>query len=83
MATCTQKASFASLVGLAEVLFAILIAWAFLGEAITATQALGGAVVLLGLTLARLGDRADTVLEAGWPDVPPAQPHAEPAIGSN
>ncbi|SCX25372.1 EamA family transporter [Mycolicibacterium fluoranthenivorans] len=74
---------FASLVGLAEVLFAVLIAWAFLGEAITATQALGGAVVLLGLTLARVGDRADTVLEAGWPDVPPAQPHAEPAIGSN
>ena len=26
---------------------------------------------------------ADAVLEAGWPDVPPAQPHAEPAIGSN
>ncbi|MBI3228343.1 MAG: EamA family transporter [Mycolicibacterium cosmeticum] len=74
---------FASLVGLAEVLFAVLIAWAFLGEAITATQAFGGGVVLLGLTLARLGDRADAVLDAGWPDVPPAQPHAEQAIGSN
>jgi drug/metabolite transporter (DMT)-like permease len=74
---------FASLVGLAEVLFAILIAWAFLGEAITAVQALGGAVVLLGLALARLGDRADAVLESGWPDVPPGRPHAEQAIGSN
>lgn len=74
---------FASLVGLAEVLFAILIAWAFLGEAVTAMQAFGGAVVLLGLGLARLGDRADSALETGWPDVPPGRPHAEQAIGSN
>ncbi|MDX1875590.1 DMT family transporter [Mycolicibacterium sp. 120266] len=74
---------FASLVGLAEVLFAILIAWGFLGEAVTAMQAFGGAVVLLGLGLARLGDRAETALETGWPDVPPGRPHAEQAIGSN
>lgn len=74
---------FASLVGLAEVLFAVLIAWAFLGEAITVGQAVGGVVVLLGLALARLGDRAEAALDAGWPDGPPARPHAEQAIGSN
>ena len=33
-------------------------AWVLLGEAITPTQAVGGAVVLLGLTLARQGDRS-------------------------
>ncbi|MHA3023487.1 EamA family transporter [Mycobacterium sp. BMJ-28] len=74
---------FASLVGLAEVLFAVLLAWAFVGEAVTATQAVGGAVVLLGLTLARLGDRADAALHAGWPDVPPSRPHTEQSISSN
>ena len=47
------RPSFASLVGLAEVLFAVLAAWLLLGEKISAIQALGGAVVLLGLALAR------------------------------
>ncbi|CAN3127478.1 EamA family transporter [Mycobacterium sp. smrl_JER01] len=64
---------FASLVGLSEVMFAVLAAWVLLGEAISATQAVGGAVVLVGLALARQGDRseldsADTVT---WPDAPP------------
>jgi drug/metabolite transporter (DMT)-like permease len=50
---------FASLVGLTEVMFAVLTAWVLVGEAITPTQAIGGAVVLLGLALARLGDRTE------------------------
>jgi drug/metabolite transporter (DMT)-like permease len=58
---------FASLVGLSEVMFAVLAAWVMLGEAITVTQAVGGAVVLLGLALARLGDRAER-MAATWPD---------------
>ncbi|WNG88752.1 EamA family transporter [Mycobacterium sp. ITM-2016-00317] len=49
---------FASLVGLSEVMFAVLAAWVLLGEAMTATQAVGGAVVLAGLALARAGDLA-------------------------
>ncbi|ANI38425.1 EamA family transporter [Mycolicibacterium vaccae] len=49
---------FASLVGLSEVMFAVLAAWVLLGEAMTATQAVGGAVVLAGLALARQGDLA-------------------------
>lgn len=52
------RPSFASLVGLAEVLFAVLAAWLLLDERITTTQAVGGVVVLLGLALARLGDNA-------------------------
>ena len=51
------RPSFASLMGLAEVLFAVLVAWLLLGEAISPIQAVGGAVVLLGLTLARPASR--------------------------
>jgi len=59
---------FASLVGLSEVLFAVLAAWLLLGQAITLTQAVGGAVVLAGLALARQGDRSEKVNAATWPD---------------
>jgi len=61
---------FASLVGLAEVLFAVIAAWALLGEAISVTQAVGGAVVLVGLALARQGDRTEIVAQATWPEIP-------------
>jgi drug/metabolite transporter (DMT)-like permease len=61
---------FASLVGLSEVMFAVLAAWLLLGEAITAIQAIGGAVVLVGLALARQGDRTETLAEVSWPDGP-------------
>ena len=61
---------FASLVGLSEVLFAVLAAWLLLGEAITPTQALGGAIVLAGLALARQGDRSEELAAVTWPDAP-------------
>jgi len=51
------RPSFASLMGLAEVLFAVLAAWLLLGEAIRPIQAVGGIVVLLGLSLARPASR--------------------------
>ena len=51
------RPSFASLMGLAEVLFAVLVAWLLLGEAIGPIQAVGGTVVLLGLALARPASR--------------------------
>src|SRR3954468_15637542 len=54
---------FASLVGLSEVMFAVLAAWVLLGEAITPIQAIGGIVVLAGLTLARQGDRSEKLAE--------------------
>ncbi len=47
------RPGFASLVGLSEVLFAVLWARVLIGEAMSAGQALGAAVVLAGLILAR------------------------------
>ncbi|HEY9263991.1 MAG TPA: EamA family transporter, partial [Mycobacterium sp.] len=67
---------FASLVGLSEVMFAVLAAWVLLGEAVTPTQAAGGAVVLAGLALARQGDRSEQFEPtdaAAWPDAPVAE----------
>ncbi len=63
---------FASLVGLSEVMFAVLAAWLLLGEAITATQAVGGAIVLVGLALARQGDRSEKLGDQAvtWPEAP-------------
>ena len=58
------RPSFASLVGLGEVLFAVLWAWVLLGEAMTGTQVVGGAIVLIGLAIARLGDRSADVSAA-------------------
>ncbi|MDF2824073.1 MAG: rane protein [Mycobacterium sp.] len=66
------RPSFASLVGLSEVLFAVLWAWLLVGEAMTLTQACGGLVVLAGLAMARSGDRTPEVTAATWPDVGPA-----------
>lgn len=63
------RPSFASLVGLGEVMFAVLAAWVLVGQAITATQAVGGGIVLLGLALARQGDRASRKVAAARPDV--------------
>ncbi|MDT5340085.1 MAG: hypothetical protein QOD90_5590 [Mycobacterium sp.] len=70
MGIARLRPRFASLVGLAEVMFAVLAAWALLGEALTPVQALGGAVVLAGLVLARQGDRTERVAATSWPEVP-------------
>lgn len=81
------KPRFASLVGLSEVLFAVLAAWILVGESITPGQAVGGLVVLLGLALARQGDRsereADQVAAACWPDAPVPQAASEPTVSPN
>ncbi len=68
------RPSFASLVGLAEVLFAVLAAWLLLDERLTVIQIVGGAVVLVGLGLARQGDRTPDVAAASWPDAGPLEP---------
>jgi drug/metabolite transporter (DMT)-like permease len=68
MGIARLRPRFASLVGLSEVMFAVLAAWLLLGEAITLTQAIGGAVVLVGLALARQGDRSENFGAATWPD---------------
>lgn len=58
----------ASFVGLTEVLFAIIIAWALLGELPTRLQLVGGAVVLAGVVAVKLGERRAAALPA-TPDV--------------
>jgi EamA-like transporter family len=50
------RPGYASLLGLGEVLCGVIAAWVLLGESVTAAQAMGGAVVLLGLALAGMGD---------------------------
>lgn len=49
-------ATLASFVGLAEVLFAVGFAWLFVGQVPTVVQAVGGAVVIAGVALVRLGE---------------------------
>jgi drug/metabolite transporter (DMT)-like permease len=68
MGIARLRPRFASLVGLSEVMFAVLAAWLLLGQAITWPQVVGGAVVLAGLALARQGDRSEKVEAATWPD---------------
>ena len=74
---------FASLVGLSEVMFAVLAAWVLLGEAMTTIQAVGGAVVLVGLTLARQGDRSEETAQLTWPDGPPEVVSSRRAVSRN
>lgn len=74
---------FASLVGLSEVMFAVLAAWVLLGEAITPTQAIGGVVVLVGLALARQGDRTEKLAEASLPDGPVNGAPSGQTVGSS
>jgi drug/metabolite transporter (DMT)-like permease len=68
MGIARLRPRFASLVGLSEVMFAVLAAWVLVGEAITPTQALGGAVVLVGLALARQGDRTEVTVGPREPE---------------
>jgi drug/metabolite transporter (DMT)-like permease len=80
MGIARLRPRFASLVGLSEVMFAVLAAWALLGEAMSPTQAVGGAVVLVGLVLARQGDRSEKVAQASWPEMPAGEGSAEQTI---
>ncbi|CAN5562860.1 EamA family transporter [soil metagenome] len=53
-----------SLVALTEVLCAVLAAWILVGESVTALQAVGGAAIIAGLVLARLGQVAPKQIPA-------------------
>lgn len=54
-------ARLSSFVGLAEVLFATLYAWVLLGQRLTGVQLVGGALVVAGIALVRLGEPAAPV----------------------
>ena len=53
-----------SLVALTEVLCAVVAAWILVGESVTALQAVGGAAIIAGLVLARLGQDAPKQIPA-------------------
>jgi drug/metabolite transporter (DMT)-like permease len=53
-------AKLASFIGMTEVLFAILFAWLALGQLPTPIQFVGGAFILAGIALVRVGEQADT-----------------------
>ncbi|SCF35480.1 EamA family transporter [Micromonospora mirobrigensis] len=55
-ATRVLGSRLASFVGLTEVMFAVLIAWVFLGELPTVVQLLGGALIVAGVALVRLDE---------------------------
>lgn len=65
----------ASFVGLAEVLFAILLAWLLLGQVPTLLQAAGGALIVLGVVLVKL-ERGPAATE-DEPSLGLASPHHE------
>jgi drug/metabolite transporter (DMT)-like permease len=81
MGVARLQPRFASLVGLSEVMFAVLAAWVLLGEAITPTQAIGGVVVLVGLALARQGDRTEKLAELTWAEGPPEGVAYDQSVG--
>ncbi|MDT5067475.1 MAG: hypothetical protein QOK02_3630 [Mycobacterium sp.] len=80
MGIARLRPRFASLVGLSEVMFAVLAAWALLGEAMSPSQAVGGAVVLVGLALARQGDRTEKVAQTDLPHVTAEEAPVEQTI---
>jgi drug/metabolite transporter (DMT)-like permease len=49
-------AKLGSFIGMAEILFAALFAWLLLGQLPTSTQFLGGALILVGVTLVRIDE---------------------------
>jgi drug/metabolite transporter (DMT)-like permease len=49
-------AKVASFIGMAEILFAVVYAWALLGQLPSATQFLGGALILAGVTLVKIDE---------------------------
>ena len=53
--------------GWTEVLFAVLFAWLLLGQLPRPVQLVGGLLVVAGIALVRLGERAEA---AGSPEVP-------------
>jgi drug/metabolite transporter (DMT)-like permease len=69
-------ARLASFVGLAEVLFAVLFAWALLGQRPSVMQGIGGVVVLAGIALVKADEREEPVVTQ--PE-PPIELELEPA----
>src|SRR5215469_12910675 len=69
-------AKLASFVGLAEVIFAVLIAWLLLGQLPTAMQLIGGTLIVAGIALVRI----DEMRSPSVRPTRPARADPEPAL---
>jgi drug/metabolite transporter (DMT)-like permease len=69
-------AKLASFVGLAEVIFAVLIAWLLLDQLPTAVQLIGGALIVAGIALVRI----DEMRSPSVPSPRPVPAEPEPAL---
>jgi len=71
-------AKLASFAGLAEVIFAVLIAWLLLGQLPTAVQLIGGALIVAGIALVRIDEMRSPSVPSARPA--PTETEAEPAL---
>jgi drug/metabolite transporter (DMT)-like permease len=71
-------ARLASFVGLTEVVFAVLVAWALLGELPTAVQLAGGALIVAGVALVRIAE--GRTVEGRSAEAPTAQGRSAEAV---
>jgi drug/metabolite transporter (DMT)-like permease len=71
-------AKLASFAGLAEVIFAVLIAWLLLGQLPTAVQLIGGALIVAGIALVRIDEMRSPSVPSARPA--PAEVEPEPAL---
>jgi len=67
-------AKLASFAGLAEVIFAVLIAWLLLGQLPTAVQLAGGALIVAGIALVRIDEMRSPSLRPARPAPAEAEP---------
>jgi drug/metabolite transporter (DMT)-like permease len=74
-------AKLASFVGLAEVIFAVVVAWLVLGQLPTAVQLTGGALIVAGIALVRIDELRSPSVPSPRPV--PAEAEAEPALVSD
>jgi drug/metabolite transporter (DMT)-like permease len=73
-------AKLASFIGLAEVLFAVLFAWLFLGQLPAVVQFAGGAFILAGVTLVRIDELHGARAPAQQPE---ARDYARQLVGTD
>jgi drug/metabolite transporter (DMT)-like permease len=76
-------AKLASFAGLAEVIFAVLIAWLLLGQLPTAVQLIGGALIVAGIALVRIDEMRSPSVPSARPAPAEAEAEAEPALVSD
>jgi drug/metabolite transporter (DMT)-like permease len=73
-------AKVASFIGMSEIMFAVIYAWILLGQLPSATQFLGGALILAGVTLVKIDESYRPAAALSRPAGPQARPKANALI---